>query len=57
MAARMAHTAVEELAAGHSNLVVCYRDSHIVTIPINEALAMKKGLDPYMYKVAYDISI
>ena len=57
MAARMAHTAVEELAAGHSNLVVCYRDSLIVTIPMNEALAMKKGLDPYMYKVAYDISI
>ena len=57
MAARMGHTAVEELALGHTNLVVCYRDSHIVTIPIDEALAMKKGLDPYMYKVAYDISI
>ena len=48
---------VEELAAGRTNLVVCYRDSHIVTIPINEALEMKKSLDPYMYKVAYDISI
>ena len=57
MAARMGHTAVEELAAGHTNLVVCYRDSHIVTIPIDEALQMKKGIDPYMYKVAYDISI
>ena len=57
MAARMGHTAVEELALGHTNLVVCYRDSHIVTIPIHDALAMKKGLDPYMYKVAYDISI
>ena len=57
MAARLAHTAVEELAAGHTNLVVCYRDSHIVTIPIDEALQMKKSLDPYMYKVAYDISI
>ena len=57
MAARMGHTAVEELAAGHTDLVVCYRDSHIVTIPIHEALQMKKPLDPYMYKVAYDISI
>ena len=57
MAARMGHTAVEELAAGHTNLVVCYRDSHIVTIPIDEALQMKKGIDPYMYKVAYDVSI
>ena len=57
MAARMAHTAVEELAAGRGDLVVCYRDSHIVTIPINEALQMKKNLDAYMYKVAYDISI
>jgi 6-phosphofructokinase 1 len=57
MAARMGHTAVEELAAGHTNLVVCYRDSHIVTIPIDEALQMKKSIDPYMYKVAYDVSI
>ena len=48
---------MEELAAGHTNLVVCYRDSHIVTIPIDEALQMKKSIDPYMYKVAYDVSI
>ena len=40
-----------------ANLVVCYRDSHIVTIPIDEALQMKKSLDPYMYRVAYDVSI
>ncbi len=48
---------IEELVAGHTNLVVCYRDSHIVTIPIDEALQMKKSLDPYMYRVAYDVSI
>jgi len=57
MAARMGHTAVEELAKGNTDLVVCYRDSHIVTIPIDEALQMTKPLDPYMYKVAYDVSI
>ena len=57
MGARMGHMAVEQLAAGKTDLVVCYRDSHLVTIPIAEALQMTKPMDPYMYQVAYDVSI
>ncbi len=57
MATRMGHRAVEELLAGSSNLIVCYRDSHICTLPIEEALEMKKDLDPYMYRVAQEITI
>ncbi len=57
MATRMGHRAVEELLAGNSNLVVCYRDSQIRTLPIDEALEMKKLLDPYMFRVAQEITI
>lgn len=57
MATRMGHFAVEQLLAGKSNIVVCYRDSHITAIPIKDALAMKKELDPYMYRVASEVSL
>ena len=57
MAARMGHTAVESLLAGQTNQVVCYRNSAICVLPIDEALEMKKELDPYMYRVAQEISI
>lgn len=57
MAARMGHYAVEQLEAGTTNAVVCYRDSQICTVPIDEALNMHKDLDSYMYRVANEISI
>ncbi|MBQ2769888.1 MAG: 6-phosphofructokinase, partial [Clostridia bacterium] len=57
IATRMGHFAVEELLAGNSNLVVCYRESRICTIPIDQALEMKKDLDPYMYRVAREVSL
>ena len=57
MASRMGHYAVEQLLAGNSNQVVCYRDSHILLTPIDEALEMKKNLDAYMYRVAGDIAL
>ncbi|MDO4573206.1 MAG: ATP-dependent 6-phosphofructokinase [Clostridia bacterium] len=57
MASRMGHRAVEALLAGESSAVVCYRDSHICVLPIEEALEMQKTLDPYMYRVAQEISI
>ena len=57
MASRMGHFAVEQLLGGGTNIVVCYRDSRICQLPIDEALTMKKDLDPYMYRVASDISI
>lgn len=57
MATRMGHRAVEELLAGSSNIVVCYRDSQLCATPIEEALLMKKDLDESMYRVAQEISI
>ena len=54
MGTRMGHRAVEELIAGNSNLVICYREYKITTVPIEEALQMKKTLDPYMLQVAND---
>jgi len=57
MATRMGHRAVEELLAGGSNLVVCYRNSQITVLPIDEALEMTKDLDEYMYRVAQEITI
>jgi 6-phosphofructokinase 1 len=57
MATRMGHRAVEEILAGNTNLVVCYRNSQITTLPIDEALEMKKDLDEYMYRVAQEITI
>lgn len=57
MASRMGHFAVEQIAEGNYDQIVCYRDSRIVATPIREALNMTKALDSYMYRVAYDISI
>ena len=57
MATRMGHYAVEELVAGRGNEVVVYRNAAITTLPINEALETQKMLDPYMYRVAQEVSI
>ncbi len=57
MATRMGHFSVEALLAGNRRHVICYRDSRICSIPIEDALVMKKELDPYMYRVAREVSI
>ena len=57
MATRMGHFAVESLLKGEKQIVVCYRDSHICSLGIEEALTMHKELDRYMYRVAKEISI
>ena len=57
MATRMGHYAVESLLKGEKQIVVCYRDSRICSLPIEEALTMHKELDPYMVRVAREISI
>jgi 6-phosphofructokinase 1 len=41
----MAYTAVEVLAAGKTNRVVCARQGEMVDVDIEEGLAMKKGLN------------
>ncbi len=57
MASRMGHFAIEQFVAGAVNRIVCYRDSKLVSTPIEEALQMKKELDGYMYRVSQDICI
>ena len=57
MASRMGHMAVEELVKGKTNEVIVYLDSQLKAIPMEEAMKMHKKLDPYMYQVAYDISL
>lgn len=57
MAARMGHFAVEELAKGAKSEVIAYRDSHIVALPMAEAMKMVKTVDEYMYTVASDLSL
>ena len=57
MASRMGHYAIEQFAAGNYNRIICYRDSRLQSIPMDEAFSMQKDLDNYMYQVAYDISI
>ncbi|MBQ5973143.1 MAG: 6-phosphofructokinase [Oscillospiraceae bacterium] len=57
MASRMGHYAVLRLLEGDGNIVVVYRNSQIMHLPITEALSMKKDLDAYMYRVAAEIGI
>lgn len=53
----MGAKAVDLLCAGESNRVIAYRNGEYVHYEINEALAMKKGVDPYMWDVAKRLSI
>ncbi len=53
----MGYRAVELLAAGKGNRVVAVQNNRTVDFDINEALAMKKHIDDYLYKVAAGISM
>ena len=46
MATRMGYTAVEVLAAGKTNRVVCAQNGGMIDVDIDEGLSMKKGLNP-----------
>ena len=46
MAARMGFTAVDVLAAGKTNRVICAQNGGMVDVDIDEGLSMKKGLNP-----------
>mgnify|MGYP004598917437 CR=1 FL=1 len=48
----MGARAVDLLCEGASNRVVGYRGGEFVDFDINEALAMKKDIDPYHYEVS-----
>lgn len=52
----MGAKAVDLLLAGASNRVVAYKDSQFVDYDIEEALAMTKDIDQYMYELAKRLS-
>lgn len=51
IASRFGYTAVQLLAAGKTNRVVAFNDGEYVDIDIDEALAMKKGIDEDIYVI------
>lgn len=52
----MGAKAVDLLLEGASNRVVGYKDGEVVDYDIQEALAMQKGLDEYMYETSSRLS-
>ncbi|MBO4916022.1 MAG: 6-phosphofructokinase [Oscillospiraceae bacterium] len=50
-ATRMGYSAVKSLAEGRINRIIAIQDGRIVDIPIEEALTMKKTLQPERYDV------
>jgi len=57
MGNRMGHYAVKCIMEGKTNRVVVYRDSKIMDFDMEEAFAMEKNIEPYMYEVATSINI
>lgn len=55
-ASAMGAKAVDILVAGGSNRVVAYKHGEFVDFDIEEALAMTKTLDPYMFDMAKKLS-
>lgn len=55
-ATMMGSLAVDLLCQGKSNRVVGYKDGEFKDFDIDEALAMKKEISPYMLEVARDMS-
>ena len=51
-ASMMGACAVDALIAGKSNRVVAYKDGEFVDYDIEDALNMKKSIDPYQYEIA-----
>ena len=49
--------AVDALVSGKTNRVIAYRHGEYVDIDIEEALAMKKEIDPFQFSVAMILSI
>ena len=55
-ASMMGAMAVDLLVAGKSCRVVGYRHGQFVDFDINEALAMSKNVDPFMWEVNQSLS-
>lgn len=57
LASRMGCAAVRLLQDGKTNRVLAMQQNRLVNLDIDEALAMKKSIDPFVYAMAHDISI
>ena len=57
IASQMGHHAVELIEQGIGKRVVVFHGGKVVDLDIEEALAMHKGIDMDLYRVANDISI
>ncbi len=55
-ASAMGSRAVELLCEGKSNRVVGYQDGDFVDFDIQEALAMQKGLEPYLFHITRSLT-
>lgn len=55
-ASMMGAMAADLLCEGKTNRVVGYQHGRFQDFDIDEALAMVKGIDPYQYQVAKDLS-
>ena len=51
MATRMGYAAVEALAEGKTNRVICAKNDQVIDMDIDEGLAMKKTLNPEEFEV------
>ncbi|MBQ6797685.1 MAG: 6-phosphofructokinase [Oscillospiraceae bacterium] len=51
MGTRMGFCAVEALAAGKTNRVICQRNATLIDIDIEEGLAMKKGINEQQFRI------
>lgn len=49
--------AVDALVSGKTNRVIAYKHGQYVDYDIEEALAMKKDLDPFQYSISKILSI
>ena len=56
-ASMMGAYAVDALVSGKSNRVIAYKHGEYVDYDIEEALAMKKDIDPYQYSVSKILAI
>ena len=54
-ATTMGAMAVDLLCEGKSNRVVAHKDGKFVDYDIDEALAMKKSVDEYMYQISQSL--
>ena len=57
MGTRMGYFAVDALASGKTNRVICSENATLVDVDIEEGLAMQKSISPHMIELAKKLAI